>query len=71
MRTLLGSGRFWMVFWLAALGVVAVWGVLTFLFWLDSVPNLNALSIAALLIAVGAGFQSTLAMRKADKNDPL
>lgn len=45
------------------------WGVLTFLFWMDSVKNLNALSIAANYLACGAGVQATLSMRKADDND--
>lgn len=66
-----GSGVFWGWFWACAFVVTATWGALTFVLWLDSVPNLNALSIAALLIACGAGFQSTLSMRKADPDDPL
>jgi hypothetical protein len=67
----LGSGRFWMRFWLTVFVIMLVWGILTFLFWMDSVRNLNALSIVALLLACGAGFQSTLGMRKADPQDPL
>lgn len=63
------KGAFWMVFWLIVLGVLVGWGALTFLFWMDSVPNLNALSIVALWLACGAGIQSTLAMRKADSKD--
>jgi hypothetical protein len=66
---LLRTGRFWMVFWIAVFATVVVWGVLTMLLWRNSITNLNALSIAALVIAVGAGLQSTLAMRKADRED--
>lgn len=65
------DGRFWMIFWTSVLGVMVVWGVLTVLFWRDSVANLNMLSIAALWPSCGAGFQSTLAMRKSDPEDPL
>ena len=66
---MLRSGKFWMMFWLVILVIFVIWGVLTILFWRNSVANLNALSIAALLVAVGAGVQSTLAMRKADEHD--
>lgn len=58
-----------MVLWIIVLGLFMCWGLLTFLFWMESVPNLNALSIAALWLACGAGIQSSLAMRKADSND--
>lgn len=67
----LASGKFWMWFWLSVIAVAVVWGVLTFAFWMDSVRNLNALSIAALWVAAGAGCQATLSMRKADDRDPL
>lgn len=63
------SGKFWMFFWAAVLAVMAGWGTLTALFWMDSVRNLNALSIAAVLLAPAAGFQATLGMRKADPGD--
>lgn len=63
------SGKFWMAFWLVTLGVILTWGGLTLALWMDSVANLNMLSIAALVLAVGAGLQSTLAMRKADRRD--
>jgi hypothetical protein len=46
-----------------------VWTVVTVLWFLDSVKNLNLLSLAALDLAVAAGFQATLAMRKADDKD--
>lgn len=49
--------------------MMLTWGVLTFLFWMDSVKNLNALSIVANWLACGAGVQATLSMRKADSND--
>lgn len=71
LRRAVGSGRVWMAFWLFVLAVMAVWGGLTFAFWMDSVANLNALSIVAVWLAAGAGVQSTLAMRKADSDDPL
>lgn len=71
MRALFGSGRFWMWFWAGVTAVMAVWATLTVLFWLDSVRNLNALSVAAVLLAPAAGFQATLGMRKADPEDPM
>ena len=60
-----------MWFWTGALAIMLVWGVVTFLFLMESVPNLNALSIVAVWLACGAGFQATLGMRKADPEDPL
>jgi hypothetical protein len=63
------SGRFWMFFWVAIICATAIWGILTMLLWRNSVANLNALSIAALLLACGAGIQSSLTMRKADDKD--
>lgn len=68
-RDVVSNGKFWEVFWLVVLMLTALWGVCTFIFWMDSVRNLNALSIAALLLACGAGFQATLGMRKADPGD--
>ena len=65
------SGRFWMWFWTGVFAGMLVWGGLTFLFWMDSVRNLNALSIVAVWLASAAGFQATLGMRKADPEDPL
>jgi hypothetical protein len=70
-RSLFASGRFWMWWWTGVLAVMAVWAVLTVAFWMDSVRNINALSIAAILLAPAGGFQATLAMRKADADDPL
>lgn len=70
-RHLFGSGKFWMTFWAGAFTVMVTWGAVTFLWLLDSVRNLNALSIVALWLACGAGFQATLGMRKADPEDPL
>ena len=69
--TVLGSGRFWMWFWTVVLAGMLVWGVLTFVWWLDSVRNLNAISVVTAWLAVAAGFQATLGMRKADPKDPL
>ena len=57
--------------WTTALVVNIVWAVITVVWLLDSVKNLNLLSLEALLLACGAGFQSTLGMRKADPDDPL
>lgn len=60
-----------MRFWAITLIVVLVWGIVTVLFFLDSTRNLNLLSVLALWLACGAGFQATLGMRKADPEDPL
>lgn len=68
---MLSSGRFWMFVWIGIFAVVLVWGVITALFLMDSTRNLNALSIAALVIACGSGVQTTLTMRKADPDDHL
>lgn len=65
------SGRFWLTVWLTGGAITLVWAVLTELFWLDSTRNLNQLSLFALVLAVGAGIQATLTMRKADPNDPF
>jgi hypothetical protein len=67
----LGSGKFWMGFWTVVLVVMILWGAATFIWWSTSVRNLNALSIVALWLACGAGFQATLSMRKADPDDDL
>lgn len=69
--SLFGSGRFWMFWWTGVFVVMAVWAGLTVVFWMDSVRNLNALSVVAVLLAPAAGFQSTLGMRKADPEDPM
>jgi hypothetical protein len=60
-----------MWFWTGVLVVMAAWGACTVLFWMDSVRNLNALSVVAVLLAPAAGFQATLGMRKADPDDDL
>lgn len=65
------DGRFWMFLWTFVLCIMLAWGVATFLWWMDSVRNLNALSIVAVWLACAAGFQATLGMRKADPKDPL
>lgn len=70
-RRLFASGRFWMWFWAIVLAGMTAWAFLTVAFWLDSVRNLNALSVAAVLLAPAAGFQATLGMRKADSEDPF
>ncbi len=70
-RGLFGSGKAWMAFWTAVFAAMVVWGGLTFAFWMDSVRNLNALSIVAVWLAAAGGFQATLAMRKSDPDDPL
>lgn len=63
------SGESWMRIWAITLVLVLAWCVMTVLFWLDSVKNLNLLSLVALILSCAAGFQSTLGMRKADKKD--
>lgn len=68
---MIGSGRFWMFFWIATFISIAIWGGLTFAFWMNSIPNLNALSIVALMLACGSSIQASLAMRKTDPKDPL
>lgn len=71
MKHLFASGRFWSWFWATVFVAMLLWGAVTFVWLLDSVRNLNALSIVALWLACGAGFQSTLSMRKADPRDPM
>lgn len=66
-----GSGRFWMWFWGVVALLMMVWGTLTFIFLLDSVRNLNAISVVTAWLSFMAGFQATLGMRKADPQDPL
>jgi hypothetical protein len=67
--SLIKSGRFWMIVWLTIGGAFTAWAVATVLFLLDSVRNLSLMSVAALLVAVAAGIQTTLTMRKADQDD--
>lgn len=66
-----GSGVFWMWFWSVVAVIMTAWGVWTFLFLLDSVRNLNAISVVTAWLSFMAGFQATLGMRKADPEDPL
>ncbi len=66
---LIKSGRFWMMLWLTFGAAFTVWAVITVLFLLDSVRNLSLMSVAALIVAVAAGIQTTLTMRKADQDD--
>jgi hypothetical protein len=70
-RQLVGSGKAWMCLWLAFFAAMLVWGTLTFAFWLDSVRNLNAISVVTVWAAAAAGIQATLSMRKSDPKDPL
>jgi len=67
----LGDGRFWTWFWSIVAVTTLVWGTTTFLFWMDSVRNLNAISVVTMWVSFMAGFQATLGMRKADPEDPL
>lgn len=69
MRKLVASGRAWMWLWVAFFAVMLAWGGLTFTFWLDSVRNLNAISVVTAWAAAAAGIQATLSMRKSDKRD--
>lgn len=65
------SGTFWMRLWICVATGMGIWGIVTFLWLLDSVRNLNAMSVVTAWIAVGAGFQATLSMRKADPKDKM
>lgn len=68
----MADGRFWMFFWLFWLVMNVIWAVVTMVTSLrSSTVNLNALSLEALLLACGGGFQASLGMRKADDEDPL
>lgn len=58
-----------MTIWIVVLIGMVGWGVLTFMFWMDSVRNINALSIVANVGMAAAGLQASLAMRKADRRD--
>lgn len=60
-----------MMFWIGVACVAVVWGLVTVLFLLDSVRNLNAISVVTFVVAALAGIQSTLGMRKSDPEDPL
>ena len=68
---MLGSGRFWMWFWTGWVAFVFVQSIVIAIWFLDSVRAVNMMSIEALMLACGAGFQATLGMRKADPKDPL
>jgi hypothetical protein len=65
------SSRFWMYVWLVAAVLVLVQSGLTITFWLDSIRAVNMMSVEALILAVTAGLQATLTMRKADPDDPF
>lgn len=71
-RRLVGSGRFWLSFWLVW---AAVWAVqipiAMFTSLKTSIEYLIFISLMALVLACLGAAQSSLAMRKADKNDPL
>lgn len=68
----LGSGRFWMFFWLAVSGQFALHVPLVLLTPVgESVRYLNTISVLALVLAGLAGFQASLGMRKADDDDDL
>jgi hypothetical protein len=69
MRERFRSGLFWMRVWMAVGVLAALWGIATFIWWMDSVRNLNAMTVVGLWLVVVAGFQSTLGMRKADTED--
>jgi hypothetical protein len=65
----LHNGGFWLRLWATLFVFFIAWGILTFFFWLDSVRNLNIMTVVGLWIACGAGVQATLAMRVADPKD--
>jgi hypothetical protein len=67
----LGDGRVWMRYWIMV-GILGLgWGIATFIWLLDSVRNLNAISVITFWVSIMAGIQATLGMRKADTDDPL
>lgn len=70
-RRWFGSGVFWMWFWAVVAVIMVAWGIMTFLLFMDSVRNLNAISVVTAWLSFMAGFQATLGMRKADPEDPL
>ena len=65
------SSRFWMWVWIVAAVLVLIQSALTVTFWLDSIRAVNTMSVEALVLAVTAGLQATLTMRKADPDDPF
>lgn len=68
----MSDGRFWMWFWIAVLVLVTVQTVIIGVMGqLGSVVAVSIMSIEALYFGVGAGFQATLSMRKADPKDPM
>lgn len=68
----LSDGKFWMWFWLGALGFVTAQTIVMAVFgWLSSVVAVSIMSIEALYFGVGAAIQATLSMRKADPKDEL
>lgn len=72
MTRLIGSGRFWALFWLAWATVWAVQIPVAMLTGLKtSVAYLVFISLMALVLACLGAFQSSLGMRKADPDDPL
>ena len=60
-----------MWFWTGWVAFVFVQSIVIAIWFLDSVRAVNMMSIEALMLACGAGFQATLGMRKADPEDPL
>jgi hypothetical protein len=67
----MNNGRVWMWLWAVFFLVMVGWSIATVMWWMDSVRNLNALSVVANVVAAAAGLQSTFAMRKADRKDPF
>jgi len=68
-----GSGRLWMWIWCGTFLTSVAWGTVTFIVpaLRESVLNVAALSVFANILAAAGGVQTTLAMRKADPEDPL
>lgn len=68
----MSDGRFWMKFWVGVLVFVTIQTVVIGVMGqLGSVVAVSIMSVEALYFCVGAGFQATLGMRKADPKDPL
>jgi hypothetical protein len=67
------SGRVWMWIWIAGVGggITIQTVCLALAGELDSNWAISLMSIEGLYGMVGAGFQASLSMRKADPKDPL
>lgn len=71
MRQMLSSGRFWQWFWGAWIVVWLINLPFALTVWSHSLRYLNAISVLALVLSSAGAWQSSLAVRKADPEDPL